>query len=76
MAIWYRGRQIKASPYDKRKWYVYRVRAKGILVLYIGIALKPKKRFKEHKKRFKFKQARKRFVQTGAQVEVGRVATP
>ncbi len=53
MAIRYRGRLIKADPNDPREWWVYRVGAKGIPVLYIGISTDPIRRFKSHKNRFR-----------------------
>ena len=49
----YKGRLIKASPDDKRQWYVYCVGAKDIPVLYIGISPNPQARFEKHKERFK-----------------------
>jgi predicted GIY-YIG superfamily endonuclease len=51
---WYRGRLIKASPYDRRDWYVYCVEALGIPVLYVGISTDPDRRFEAHIERFKW----------------------
>ena len=62
MAMYYRGRWIRADSRDKRKrWYVYLISAKRIPVLYIGISTNPAKRFDAHKKRFKFKREREWF---------------
>ena len=52
MAFWYRGRQIKASLDDPRDWYVYRIKAKGCPVLYIGITTDTKRRFRQHQESF------------------------